>query len=201
MRITLLSLLALGMAGELPEGRDTIRLSPDCVARLGVKAEPARSASHPGSLVLDGALALDPERVARARPRFHGVVVSVGTTDDGPGRTRPIRPGDLVKPGQVLAVVWSSELSEKKNELLDALLRLRMEKETHKRVEDLRRDRVISAQSYEDAKRELESAEIAVAHAERSLRAGRHGGGDQGRRGRGRAGPDAQPEVAVRPRA
>jgi membrane fusion protein, heavy metal efflux system len=171
MLFTLLPLLAAGLAGEPPEQRDTVRLAPETVDRLGVKVEPARSASHPGSLVLDGTLALDPERVARARPRFHGVVVAVGTTEDGPGQTRPIRPGDTVKPGQVLAVVWSSELSEKKNELLDALLRLRMEKETHKRLEGLRRDRVISAQSYEDAKHELESAEIAVAHAERSLRA------------------------------
>ena len=85
---------------------------------------------------------------------------------------RPIRFGDHVEKGQILAVLWSSELGEKKSEYVDALSRLRLEQETLTRLEALYKDEAIAERNLREARRNVEAAEIAVA-LERTLHAWR----------------------------
>lgn len=151
--------------------RDTVLLSPELMTRLGVKTEAAREATHPGSLVLRGTLVIDPAQMIRVRPRFGGEVVETGTVPDVEGGTRRLRVGDSVDRNQMLAVVWSSELSEKKNGLLEALARARLRRAAFDRVKDLHEKGILGARNIQEADHDLEEAEIEAARADRSLRA------------------------------
>src|SRR3954451_2229138 len=153
------------------ERRDTVYLPPGGMARLGVRTEPARVATHPGALVLRGMLAVDPERLVRVRARFGGEVVEVGTTRGAEGKMRHLRPGDRVGRDTLLAIIWSSELSQLKNVLLNLISRLHLERETFERVEKLHKQGVVTERSFQEDKRELEECEIEAARAERSLQA------------------------------
>jgi cobalt-zinc-cadmium efflux system membrane fusion protein len=101
------------------ERDEEIELPPEVVDRLGVRSDPVQTAIAPRPLVLAGSLAFDPNRLGRVQARFGGEVISIGKPQ---GRT--IRYGDRVTRGQVLAIVLSKDLGEKKNELVDSLVRL-----------------------------------------------------------------------------
>jgi cobalt-zinc-cadmium efflux system membrane fusion protein len=117
---------------ELVKGRrDTLRVPADVLRGLGVRTEVARQALEPQSLELPGSLNLDPSRLVRVHARFPGDVVELGEVTEGRGEfgtaPRPIRFGDTVKKDQLLAVVWSKDLGEKKSELIDALVQLKVD--------------------------------------------------------------------------
>jgi cobalt-zinc-cadmium efflux system membrane fusion protein len=50
--------------------------------------------------------------------------------------TRPLRYGDRVTKGQLLAVVWNTDLGNKKNDLVDAIYQLKLDEEILKRAEE-----------------------------------------------------------------
>src|SRR5205823_10890151 len=130
---------------ELVEGKpETIRLPADVVTRLGVKTQAAKSALERRPLELSGSLAFDSNRLARVHTRFAGEVVDLGRVAEtnSPLATagaadHPVRFGDRVAKDQLLAVVWSKDLGEKKSELVDALSQLRLDQETLTRLEEL----------------------------------------------------------------
>ena len=94
-------------------------------------------------LVMPGSTALDPARLIRVRVRFAPAeVVEIGKIDDphaSPGNVPPLRrdlqAGDPVKKGDLLAVLFSVDLGNKKNDLFDALSQLRLDEEVLKRAE------------------------------------------------------------------
>ncbi|WP_165251246.1 efflux RND transporter periplasmic adaptor subunit [Paludisphaera soli] len=146
------------------------------VEALKIRTEAARAASEVRSLSLSGSLALDANRLARVHPRFEGEVVEIGTMPEPDARSasggtpaRPLRFGDEVKEGQLLAVLWSTALGEKKSEYVDALSRLRLEQETLARLERLLKDQAIPERNVREAKRAVEADEIAAARVERTL--------------------------------
>jgi cobalt-zinc-cadmium efflux system membrane fusion protein len=194
--IVLLGVVGLGTAGAGPHGpsppsagvtpgdnpgsveravsrRDTVLLSPELMTQLGIKTEAAREATHPGVLVLRGTLVIDPAQMIRVRPRFGGEVVETGIVPDVEGGTRRLRVGDPVDRNQMLAVVWSSERSERKNGLLEALARARLKRAAFDRVKDLHEKGILGARNIQEADHDLEEAEIEAARADRSLRARR----------------------------
>src|SRR5207237_9985785 len=81
--------------------------------------------------------------------------------------------GDSVVPGQVLAIVWSKDLGEKKSELVDAVSKLRADEQTLRRLESLHKDTGTSERSLRDAERAVEADRIAVERAVRTLRSWR----------------------------
>ena len=87
--------------------------------------------------------------------------------------TRPLRFGDEVREGQLLAVLWSTALGEKKSEYVDALSQLRLERETLRRQETLLKDQAVPERNVREAMRTVEAAEIAVNRVERTLRSWR----------------------------
>ncbi len=77
-------------------------------------------------LWLEGFLKLDPNRQASVHSQFSGDVMAIGKVHDklaggAEGEEREIHQGDRVAKGQLLAVVWSKELGEKKSDLADAI--------------------------------------------------------------------------------
>ncbi|MES2788321.1 MAG: efflux RND transporter periplasmic adaptor subunit [Planctomycetota bacterium] len=163
------------IAGNTP----AVRLSPQAEKALGVQLANVESAPASDTLLLTGSLLLDSNRLAYVHSRFSGEVVSIGTIPtlahefaSQQGTQRPIRAGDLVKKGQLLAVVWSKEVGEKKSDLVDSLSRINMSRTTLERLESLEKGSV-SMQIVREAKRQYEADLIAVDRAERTLRSWR----------------------------
>ncbi|SIN68551.1 membrane fusion protein, cobalt-zinc-cadmium efflux system [Singulisphaera sp. GP187] len=164
----------------VPDQKDALRLPVDVATTLGITTKTAQGSQRSRSLVLSGSLALDTSRLAHVHTRFSGEVVELGTitdptsgTDGGQAVVRPIRFGDHVEKGQILAVLWSSDLGEKKSEYIEALSRVRMEKETLTRQETLFKDEATPERNLREARRAVESSQIAVARVERTLRSWR----------------------------
>jgi cobalt-zinc-cadmium efflux system membrane fusion protein len=161
-------------AQRVPGRPDTVRLPPDVVRALGIQTVEAKPATQPRLLQLSGKLALDANHLARVHARFGGEVMEIAQVPDvlRPGertQLRDLRPGDGVEQNQLLAVVWSKDLGEKKSELVDALSKLRLDRETLKRYQDLYDKGAIPERSLREAERNVEADLVAVAKAERTL--------------------------------
>lgn len=161
--------------GDIPK----LRLSSAALEALGIELATVQKAPVSDALALTGSLLIDSNRLAYVHSRFSGEVVSIGTITAEPHEfspqrepTRPIRVGDTVKKGQLLAVVWSKEVGEKKSDLMDAISRLNSSKTTLERLEALERGSV-SVQIVREARRQQEADMIAVDRAERTLRSWR----------------------------
>src|SRR5439155_25050206 len=104
----------------------------------------------------------------RVHTRFAGEVVELGSI-----KGKPVRHGDKVEKDQLLAVIWSKDLGEKKSELVDALSKLRIDRTALERVRELYREAATPERRLRDAERTVESDQISVARAERTLRSWR----------------------------
>ncbi len=138
------------LAVELVAGSPNSLLVPEEVRKsLGIRkgnVEQIAVAQRPGRtrpLVMPGSTALDPARLIRVRVRFAPAeVVEIGKIDDphsSPGNIPPLRrelqAGDPVKKGNLLAVLYSVDVGNKKDDLFDALCQLRLDEEVLKRAE------------------------------------------------------------------
>lgn len=150
----------------VPGSADSLRMSPEVAKRLGIKVTPARPANLADALDLSGTLTLDAGRLQQVRSRFAGEVVEIGKAADG---SRPVQLGDRVVHGQLLAVVWSGELGEKKSELIDAISQFHLDTQTLERLKKLYQDAAIPERQIRDAERAVESDRIAVSRLRRTL--------------------------------
>ena len=103
-----------------------IRLAPGVAERLGVQTTEVQTADKPIAVELSGTLSLDADRLSHVHARFAGEVVEIGKAEGG---SRSLDFGTSVHKGQLLAVIWSRELGEKKSELVDALSQLRLDED------------------------------------------------------------------------
>jgi cobalt-zinc-cadmium efflux system membrane fusion protein len=156
------------------DGRGAIVVPAAVAERMGLKTTPAAEPTRPLTLpAFQGTLAPDPERAARVHSRFPGEVVSVEPPADPKLPTaRPVRVGDRVRQGDVLAVVWSKDLGEKKSELVDALARLRADETTVRRLEEAVKEvpGAIAGRTLLEARAKVEADRVAADRAERTLR-------------------------------
>jgi cobalt-zinc-cadmium efflux system membrane fusion protein len=121
------------------EVRKSLGIRKGNVDRIAVAERPSRTRP----LVMPGSTALDPARLIRVRVRFAPAdVVEIGKIDDphsSPGNIPPLRrdlqAGDPVKKGNLLAVLFSVDVGNKKEDLFDALCQLRLDEEVLKRAE------------------------------------------------------------------
>ena len=120
-------------APELAGKKDALALPADVAKRLEVQTEPARPSTVPSTLELSGSLILDSDRLAHVHARFPGEVVELGNAGNG---SRPVAFGQHVRKGQLLAVIWSQDLGEKKSELIDALSQLRVDEDSLQRISE-----------------------------------------------------------------
>jgi cobalt-zinc-cadmium efflux system membrane fusion protein len=150
-------------------GKDAIRLPKEVAARLGVETEVVESSTAPVLLELSGTLMLDSDRLAHVRARFTGEIVEWG---DGEGKA-PLSLGQRVRKGQLLAVIWSRDLGEKKSELVDGLSQFRVDQDSLTRINKVAGDGAVPDRVIRDAQRKVEADRIAVARAERTLQSWR----------------------------
>ena len=83
-----------------------------------------------------------------------------------------LRVGDHVTKGQLLAIVWSKDIGEKKSDLVDALSQLARDEMQLKRLQSLDPG-VVAVKDVREAQRQRESDLINVETAERTLRSWR----------------------------
>jgi cobalt-zinc-cadmium efflux system membrane fusion protein len=161
---------------ELVKGEtDTLDVPGDVVKTLGLKMADVQPDTTPRQLKLDGTLFVDPSHLARVHTRFAGEVVELGPAEPNTAEGSParLRFGDRVEKDQLLAVVWSKDLGEKKSELVDAILHRRLDEETLKRLQEAAERGATSEQKLRDAQHNVEADTIAETRAERTLRSWR----------------------------
>jgi cobalt-zinc-cadmium efflux system membrane fusion protein len=136
-----------------------------------------RKPSRPRVLQLRGSLALDVNRLVHVHARFAGQIVHLETVDaDSPESSttpkarRTLNFMDRVTKGQRLGQIWSKELGEKKSELVDSLIRLRIDEQNLKFLKELLNKGATPEKNVREAERQVEVGAIAVAKAERTLR-------------------------------
>jgi cobalt-zinc-cadmium efflux system membrane fusion protein len=147
---------------------ETIRFSDEAFQTLAVRTVEVEPAPPPDPLRLPGSLMLDPNRLVRVHSRFTGELVRIGTVGEN-SSTRTLRYGDKVKRGDVLAIVWSKEIGEKKSELVDAVSKLASDEKVLKAYESVL-EGAIPKKTIVEQRRNVEADVIAQAKAERTLR-------------------------------
>lgn len=164
---------------------DVLRLPTDYITSLKVRTTTVRPAPPPEPLRLRGSLMFDLNRLARVRCFFPGTVISIGKSDTKQRRIGPalptdlrgetsddngtLRPGDFVKKGQAVAVVWSKDLGAAKSQLVDALSHLEVDQKIFDRFVHTAPE-AIAQKDFDNARRNVEADLIQVAQAERTLR-------------------------------
>lgn len=163
---------------ELGSSPETIRLGAAEAKALDIQTVRVEPAPPPEPLRLSGSLLLDPNRLVRIHARFPGELVSLGMVPTDPAESgggapelRPLRYGDKVVKNQLLAVVWSKDIGEKKSELIDAISKRDIDRKVLAQLEAA--PDVISGRTIYDARRNYQGDEVAVARAERTLRSWR----------------------------
>ena len=155
---------------DQPDG--PILIEPDRWKEIGLRVEAMNPSPPARSLQMDGVLYLNPDEYALVRSRFVGEIVDVPEVEDSSvanvNKKRPLRFGDSVKKGQVLATVWSRELGEKKSELAQALYSLDFDRQTLQRLQQA--GGAVSISTVRDAERRVRETEISVDRTEKTLR-------------------------------
>jgi RNA polymerase sigma factor (sigma-70 family) len=181
LAVMLVAILALG-AGLLdyhpalgrPLGQERrgneLRVSPEIAAHLGVRTVEATSrGGKPLVLRQVGTLNFDNDVLFSVRSRFPGEVTAIAKVKDGE-KTRPLRYGDKVKKGQLLAVLTSRDLGERKAALVDALCKLHLSQATLDRLRKLWEEGALPKAALNGAEKQLQADANARLTAERTLR-------------------------------
>jgi cobalt-zinc-cadmium efflux system membrane fusion protein len=150
---------------------DTLRFTNEAFETLAIRTVAVEPAPPPDPLRLAGALQLDPNRVVRVHSRFTGELVSIGAVGEN-GSARSLQYGDRVKRGDVLAIVWSKEIGEKKSEMVEAISKLASDEKVLKAYESVL-EGAIPRKTIVEQRRLVEADVIALAKAERTLRSWR----------------------------
>jgi cobalt-zinc-cadmium efflux system membrane fusion protein len=149
--------------------RDTLGLRKDGKEQVAVAQPPTKG--HP--LVLPGSTALDPARLLRIRARFAPAeVVKIGQVRDrwqGRSEFRELRSGDTVSRGDLLGVFYSVDVGNKKNDLYDAIIQLKLDEEILERAEAARGS--VPEIYILNARRNVLGDRNAISRAENTLRA------------------------------
>jgi cobalt-zinc-cadmium efflux system membrane fusion protein len=165
-------------ASLVPNVPDAIEVPPDVVKRLNVQTKPVVEAYYLQPLDMAGSLALDTDKLAIVRTRFPGEVVELGKHQGRlpsgiSGPEEPIRFFDHVREGDLLFVVWSRDLGDKKSDLRDALSQLDFDQETLDKQEALWKEGATTEAVVRTAWRQVQADKIAVERAKSTLRAWR----------------------------
>jgi membrane fusion protein, heavy metal efflux system len=152
------------------EYADTLELAPETVAAMRVQVTAVKPAPATAPLKLFGWLFLEGSRYVHVQTRFTGQVVEVGQIrEEATGRMRPLRPGDKVEKGEVLAKLWSKEVGEKKSDLVDAISKQYLHGNVLKRLKTLAEGAIPLAR-LQEAERDFTADKIEIERLKRTLR-------------------------------
>ncbi|HEV7226685.1 MAG TPA: efflux RND transporter periplasmic adaptor subunit [Pirellulales bacterium] len=150
---------------------------PEVVELNGIRTVAAKLPTRPRELNVSGQLSLDPNRLVHVHARFPGQVVELATIEEanaiaaGPLKTRRVVSFmDHVAKGQVLGVLWSKDLGEKKSELVASLTRLRTDQINLDRLNALWTKGFTTEKSVREAEYQVDSGENNVERARWTLR-------------------------------
>jgi cobalt-zinc-cadmium efflux system membrane fusion protein len=119
---------------------DGVQLSQEVKERLAIQVAQVEPPKQGRQLTLSGSLNFDPDLLAQVHPRFSGEVIEIGPYVPR-GATHPsdraLSFGDPVSKGQLLAVIWSKDLGEKKNDLIEGLAKVWTDQTTLTALEEL----------------------------------------------------------------
>jgi cobalt-zinc-cadmium efflux system membrane fusion protein len=156
---------------------EVLQLPTSVMQTLGVATAPIRKGSRSRRLELSGSLGPNTDHMTPVYPRFGGEVIEIGQVpDQEPSRSthfRAVVTGDQVGKGQLLAVVSSADLGQKKNDLVDAILKLRTDEEQLKYLRELYAKGAVPEKQVRDAEFAVRSDRNVLAKAEMSLRSWR----------------------------
>lgn len=137
-----------------------VELSAEQIKTAGIKIKTSASVRLNSGLQLPGEIRFNEDRTAHVVPQVAGVVDSVSANL-----------GQVVKKGQLLAVISSSAISELRSEQLNAQQRLALAQSTYSREKKLWEEKISAEQDYLQAQQTLREAEIAVRNTQQKLRA------------------------------
>ncbi len=130
------------------------------VKEAGIEIRSAGPAKIKSSLQLIGDIKLNGDRTVLIVPRLAGVVELANANA-----------GDVVKKGQVLAVIFSPALADQRGELLAAQKRLALAETTFEREKKLFEGKISAEQDFLQARNAMSEAEITVRGAQQKLSA------------------------------
>jgi cobalt-zinc-cadmium efflux system membrane fusion protein len=156
------------------EVRRNLGIVKDGVTRIVSAKEPTQTRS----MVLPGSTALDPTRLYRIRARFAPArVTEIAQVRDeaasqaaGKSVFRELRPGDRVQKGDVLAVFYSVDVGNKKNDLIDAISQRYLDEEILEKAEKAFRTGALPEIYMLNAQRNVEADRNAERRAVNNLR-------------------------------
>ena len=137
-----------------------VRLSEAQRKEHGIELAVAQAGALETHLTFPGSLGLNTERMVRVVPRIPGIVREVRK-----------RLGDVVRAGEVLAVIDSRELADAKAGYLAAGERLTLAESTFTREKSLWEKKISAEQDYLSAKQALTEAQIELQAAKHKLQA------------------------------
>jgi cobalt-zinc-cadmium efflux system membrane fusion protein len=157
---------APAVVAKLVAGRnDAVQLPLDGAERTGIETASVCPSSGGITIELAGTLIFDDSRLSHVHARFPGEIVSW----DSETRASSVSLGEKVRAGQLLAVIWSRDLGEKKSELVDALSQLRVDQESLLHLKQSAAEGAIPDRTLRDAQRKVESDQIVVDRVLRTL--------------------------------
>lgn len=158
------------VAGARLLSGDVLEVPEDVIKRLLVQTTKVTPVTGNDPIELPGTLSLHPSRMSHVHTRFPGEVMEICPC---PKSGEAIEYGDVVREGQLLAVIWSQSLGEKKSELVDALVRLYVEQETLKRLQELLVKGATPERTVREMERSVETYRVAAGRAVRTLQSWR----------------------------
>lgn len=157
-----------------PNGSTVLRVPEAIVRSMKLTFELATASADASKLRLTGQLMLDPSRLVHVNTRFDGEVLSLENSVDGNTQSpRLLRVGDRVNKGQLLAVLWSKEIGEKKSDLVDAISQRMQHEMTYNNMKSVERSGALTQRSIDEMRRLLEADIIQVERLRRTLRSWR----------------------------
>ena len=151
-----------GKEGAKGEGHaeGIVELTDDQIRTAGIATAKAAGAVIGNMLKFPGEVRFNEDRTAHVVPRVAGVAESVSADL-----------GQLVRKGQVLAVISSPELAELRSNALAANKRLDLARLTYEREKKLWEDKISAEQDYLQAQQAFREAQIAAQAASSKLAA------------------------------
>lgn len=148
-------------AEKKDEHRDegVLKLSQEEIQRGGIRSEALEAAEVRDELVVTATVKPNQDAVVRIAPRVPGRLMQA-----------PLRLGDPVKAGQVLALLDSIEVGEAHSAYLLTLTESRLAATAFERAERLHADQIIATKDYQRARAEHDKARAQLAAATDKLR-------------------------------
>lgn len=145
-------------SGQAHEGEELVRFAVNELEEFGVELATAHAGTLSVQLTLPGEVKVNQDRFAHIVPRIPGVVHTANKSA-----------GDVVRAGDVLAILDSRELADIKSEYLASIERLSLVEAGFKREERLFKKKISSEQEFLEARQAMMEGQIALRSARQKL--------------------------------